>query len=433
MKLPTEGARWFVHLRWVACVLVFAAVWLVWMLGALANPVPLLLVGAGMIGCNLWFWLWQRSGPEPRNIDRHISQQILCDIIALALLLYFSDFSRNPFLFYFVLPMIIAGMYLRGNLPYYFGLMVTVLVGGIMLLEYWQWIPRYPLRFSGQSPPPIVGGYLLLWFAAFASTLWITLYFAKSIRAYVDRAHEEIRQKEKMVGIGQLVAGIGHQIANPLDGVQNCLRRIGEHVKDDARLTEYVRMMEEALDRIEKTTKRVQSFARPRGIELQDTSVNAAVEATLQLLGPRYTGTVTVHTELGDVPLVRGDPYTLQEVLFNLYTNALAAMPHGGVLTIRTATLGPHDETNPGDVAIQVGDTGVGIPRSQLDRIFEPFFTTRADAGGTGLGLGLCRMLISEMGGRISVRSSLNEGTTFTVILQRSEHGTKELSKQSAA
>jgi signal transduction histidine kinase len=329
--------------------------------------------------------------------------------------------------------MIIAGMYLRGITPYVFGVIVVSLVGGIMLAEYWGWIPRFPLRYATESPQPILGEYLLILFTAFASTLWITLYFARSIRAYVDRAHEEIRQQEKMVGIGQLVAGIGHQIANPLDGVQNCLRRIGDHVKDDPRLTEYVEMMEEALERIEKTTKRVQSFARPRGIELQDTSVNAAVEATLQLLAPRQTSGLTVQKNLQDVPLVRGDPYTLQEVLFNLCMNAISAMPEGGTLTIRTTTLGPHDDTNPGDVALHISDTGVGIPRSQLERIFEPFYTTRSESGGTGLGLGLCRMLISEMGGRIHVDSVLNEGTTFTVILHRSDRNPKDASRKVSA
>jgi two-component system NtrC family sensor kinase len=68
-------------------------------------------------------------------------------------------------------------------------------------------------------------------------------------------------------------------------------------------------------------------------------------------------------------------------------------------------------------VALEVADTGVGIPHAQLEKIFEPFFTTRAESGGTGLGLGLCRMMISEMGGRIEVHSVLGQGTTFTVIL----------------
>ena len=431
MKLPTEGARWFVHLRWVACAIVFTAVVVGWALHVISDPLPLLWVGAGMAACNSAFWFYQRRLSSTReNVDRHIALQILCDVSSLALLLYFSDLTRNPFLYFFSLPMIIAGMYLRGRTPYYFGALVTVLVGGIMWLEYHDYLPRFPVRFAGESPPPLVGGYLIATFMAFASTLWITLYFAKSIRAYVDRAHQELRQKEKMVGIGQLVAGIGHQIANPLDGVQNCLRRIGERVKDDVRLTEYVQLMEEALDRIEKTTKRVQSFARPRGIELEATSVNAAVESTLQLLGPQHKEGITIETALGDVPLVRGDVYTLQEVLFNLCLNAIAAMPDGGVLKLRTFTLGPHDELNPGDVAVEVSDNGVGIPRGNLEKIFEPFFTTRADSGGTGLGLGLCRMLISEMDGRIQVRSELNEGTTFTVVLPRAEHAAKETAKE---
>ena len=117
------------------------------------------------------------------------------------------------------------------------------------------------------------------------------------------------------------------------------------------------------------------------------------------------------------MPPVQGDPYTLQEVLFNLCTNAFAAMPRGGTLTLRTRLLGGGDDDQMDSVAVEVADTGVGIPRANLDRIFEPFFTTRADSGGTGLGLGLCRMLISEMGGRIEVRSVVQQGTVFTVVL----------------
>ncbi len=427
MKLPNEGARWMVHLRWVACALVFFAVWIGWWLDVIREPFPLLLVGCGMIVCNSAFWWYQRRPWTTRgNVEWHIAVQVLCDVLMLALLLYFSDLSRNPFLFFFVLPMIIAGIYLRGNLPYFFGSLVTVLVGGIMLLEYQQQIPRFPLYFSSEPAPSLAGDYLLAVFVAFASTLWITLYFARSIRNYVDRAHEEIRQKEKMVGIGQLVAGIGHQIANPLDGVQNCLRRIGEHVKDDPRLTDYVQMMEEALDRIERTTKRVQSFARPRGLDLGETPVNTAVEKTLPLLGSDQTKGITIRTELGDVPPVHGDPYTLQEVLFNLCRNAITAMPQGGEMTIRTRVLGPRDETSPGGVAIDVEDTGIGIPQGKLEKIFEPFYTTRADDGGTGLGLGLCRMMISEMDGRILVRSKLNRGTTFTVVLHRFEAAVRD-------
>jgi signal transduction histidine kinase len=388
-------------------------------LDVVEQPLPLYIVGFAVAGYNCLFQLSQRDwAAGDRNVERNIFLQVFLDLLALTLLLYFADLPRNPFLFYFVFHMIIAGMYLRGRAPYFFAAMASVSVGAVMLLEYLGWIPAFPLHFHSDpaGSRPLDGLYLVAVFAAFSSTLWIAVYCTTSIRRYVDRAHAEIRQKEKLLGIGQLVAGIAHQIANPLDGVQNCLQRIGEGVKGNAHLTEYVQLMAEALERIERTAKRVQAFARPRGIELQSTDVNAAVEGTLQFLGSG-TARVRIETDLDNVPPVQGDPYTLQEVLFNLCTNALAAMPDGGTLTIRTMALGHKDEDQMGSVAIEVSDTGVGIPRVQLEKIFEPFFTTRAESGGTGLGLGLCRMLISEMGGRIEVRSALGQGTTFTVVL----------------
>ncbi len=430
MRLPPEGARWLVSLRWVACGAVFAATWIASsVLRILADPTPLYAVASAMVLYNLIFYLVQRdTSAGPRNVDRIIFLQILFDLVALTLLLYFSDMPRNPFLFYFVFHMIIAGMYLRGRAPYFFAGLSTAMVGSVLLLLYLRWIPLYPLRFPSNMPRPSLpdGLDLLGIFVAFSSTLWMVVYFTTSIRRYVDRAHAELRQKEKMLGIGQLVAGIAHQIANPLDGVQNCLTRIGQRVKDEPHLTEYVEMMTEALERIERTAKRVQAFARPKGITLQSTDVNQAVEGTLEVLGPSGGQNVRIKKELGNVAAVQGDPYTLQEVLFNLCTNALAAMPDGGTLTMRTYSLGNMDEDQMGSVAIDVGDTGVGIPRVDLERIFEPFYTTRAESGGTGLGLGLCRMLISEMGGRIEVRSALGQGTTFTVMLNRTNGGRGE-------
>jgi signal transduction histidine kinase len=421
MKLPPEGARWLVSLRWLAVVLTLLTIWFTSaVLGIVRNPMPLYAVALCLAAYNVTFWLSQRRWVAgERNIERNISSQVFLDLVALTLLLYFADLPRNPFLFYFAFHMIIAGMYLRGREPYFFAALASVMVGTVMLLEYLAWIPSFPLHFRSDpaSVRPVDGLYLLGLFLAFSSTLWIAVYCTTSIRRYVDRAHAEIRQKEKLLGIGQLVAGIAHQIANPLDGVQNCLHRIGEGVKGDARLTEYVQLMAEALQRIERTAKRVQAFARPRGIELQSTDVNAAVDGTLQFLGTNFGSNIRIQTELGNVPPVWGDPYTVQEVLFNLCMNAVAAMPNGGTLTIRTAALGRKDEDQMGSVAIEVTDTGVGIPRMQLEKIFEPFFTTRAESGGTGLGLGLCRMLISEMGGRIEVRSVLGQGTTFTVVL----------------
>ncbi len=423
MRLSPEGAGWFIRVRWLACAAVFLTVWLTSsVLDVVVYPLPLYLVAGAMVAYNALFdWMRRRRLAGDLNVERSVFRQITCDLIALTLLLYFSDIARNPFLFFCVFHMIIASMYLHGRTPHLVGAMAIGLVGSVLLLEYLGWIPVFPLQYPTDTSPPTAssldGLYLGGLFVAFASTMWMAVYFTTSIHHYVDRAFIEFRQKEKMVGIGQLVAGIAHQIANPLDGVQNCLQHVGERVKDDPRLTDYIQMMTEALERIERTAKRVQAFARPRGITLEPTDVNQAIESTLAVLGTNHGPGIHVETELGDVSPVLGDHYTLQEVFFNLCANALAAMPRGGALTLRSYPLGHSAEDAADCVAIDVSDTGVGIPRVEMERIFEPFYTTRGETGGTGLGLGLCRMLINEMGGRMTVQSALGQGTTFTVIL----------------
>jgi two-component system cell cycle sensor histidine kinase/response regulator CckA len=188
-------------------------------------------------------------------------------------------------------------------------------------------------------------------------------------------------------------------------------------------------MVSQALERIERTARRVQSFAHPHGLKLESVDVNKAVEAMIELLGSTFGKNIEIATDLGKIPPVLSDFHTLQEVLFHLSTNALAAMPGGGRLTFRTSLRQTKTfEQNP-QVTVEIIDTGCGIPRENYDRIFEPFFTTRSDNGGTGLGLSLCRILIFEMGGQIDVDSVVNQGTTFRILLNATEpilHNQKE-------
>ncbi len=422
MRLPPEGARWLISLRWFACATVLVVALLAWrVLGVLPSPIPFCGVAVAMVGFNVWFWISQRDyGVGEANVDRFVLQQITHDLVALALLIYFSDATRNPFLFFFVFHMIIGSMYLHGRMPYVVAGMASVLTGGVFLIEFLRGQPSFPIHLPADAPGvrTLDGVYILWMFVTLVSTLWLTVYLTIAMHRYVDRAHTELRQKEKMVGMGQLVAGIAHQIANPLDGMQNCLNRIGESVREDPQLAEYVRMMADALERIERTAKRVQTFAQPRGITLQRTEVNTAVEATWQVLGSVHGDRIRIETKYGKVPAVQGDPYSLQEVLFNLCTNALAAMPDGGTLTLRTVVVTRPTENDPGTVAVEVSDTGTGIPLDLQEKVFEPFFTTRGDSGGTGLGLALSRMMISEMGGRLQLESDPGHGTTFSVILK---------------
>ncbi len=431
MLLPfpvlSNRVRWLVNLRWIACGGVFVVVWLSSsVLNLVPNPVPLYLISGAMVLYNCIFaYRVQRHPPVGASLDRMIIFQMSLDQISLAGLLYFSSMVQNPFIFYFVFHMTIAALLLHGWAPYGLACLASFLVGAILGLEYLGWIPTHTLTFAQSSSVLTInmtnGIYLLGLFVAFSTALWITVYFTASVHNYMHHAEAVMRQKEKMLGISQLVAGIAHQISNPLDGAQNCLRTIGRSIKNDDHLLHYVNLISQALDRIERTARRVQSFARPHGLKLESVDVNKAVEALIELLGSTVSKNIQIRTDLGNVPPVMGDFHTLQEVLFHLSTNALAAMPNGGKLFFRTSLAQTETFEPNSQVAVEVIDSGCGIPHENYERVFEPFFTTRSDNGGTGLGLSLCRILIFEMGGRIEMESAVNQGTTFRIRLNATE------------
>jgi signal transduction histidine kinase len=429
-SILTNRVRWLINLRWMFCFGVILVVWLSSSVLEVVTYSKSLYITAGIIlFYNTVFVLYERYRACGRqNLNKHIMAQMILDLISLSLLLYFSGIPYNPFFFYYVFHIAIAALLLIGWAPYLLATLASCLAGVVMTLGYLGYAPRSAFSLDpGSYHTAVLGNgphwvYLVGFFIALTTTLWITVYFTSSVHNYLSRVQGVIRQKEKMLGIGQLVAGIAHQISNPLDGVENCLRTIGRGVKDDAHLTRYVQLMAEALERIERTTKSVQAFAGPHGLTQQDTDANEAVEAVVQLLGQNISQKIQLVTELGKVPLVRGDPHILQEVIFNLCSNALAAMPDGGELCLRSFVLEADTFSQFKRVAIEVADTGRGIPESDIDKIFEPFFTTRKDAGGTGLGLALCRMLISEMDGQIEVSSVPKQNTVFRLILNAAGH-----------
>ena len=411
----------------------FGVIGIIWLsssvLGVIPHPGPLYVLVGIILLYNTFFFIYERyRAYSSLNLNKHILVQMILDQISLSLLLYFSGVPYNPFFFYYVFHIAIAALLLIGWAPYMLALLASCLAGVVMLLGYLEYTPKsaysldpgsYHYSVLGNGPHGI---YLVGFFFAFTTTLWITVYFTSSVHKYLSRVQGVIRQKEKMLGISQLVAGIAHQISNPLDGIENCLQTIGCSVKDDAHLTQYVQLMSEALERIERTTKSVQAFAGPHGLTQQDIDVNEAIEAVVQLLDHSISQKIQLITELDKVPYVRGDLHILQEIIFNLCTNALTAMPDGGQLCLRSFVLEADTFSQFKRVAIEVVDTGCGIPESNIDKIFEPFFTTRKDAGGTGLGLALCRMLISEMDGQIEVSSMPKQETIFRLILNATGH-----------
>ena len=426
----SNRVRWLINLRWIFCFSVIVVVWLSSsVLEVVTHPVPLYVSAGLVLLYNTLFVLYERYRTCSRlNLNKHLLAQMIMDQISLSLLLYFSGVPHNPFFFYYVFHIAIASLLMIGWAPYMLALLASCLAGVVMMLGYLGWTPISAFSlYPGSYHITVLGDgnhgvHLAGFFFALTTTLWITVYCISSVHNYLSWVQGVMRQKEKMLGISQLVTGITDQISNPLDGIENCLRTIGRNVKDDVHLTQYVHLMDEALERIERTTKSIQAFAGPHEVTLQDTEANKVIEAVVQLLDQNISQKIHLVTELGKVPQVRGDLYILQEVIFNLCTNALAAMPDGGELCLRSFELKADTFSHFKRVAIEVADTGCGIPERNIDKIFEPFFTTRKDIGGTGLGLALCRMLISEMDGQIEVSSVPKQETIFRLILNAAGH-----------
>ena len=426
-----ERARWLIAIRWIACLGILVVIWVLSSTSNLISDArPLFAVAIAMVAYNLLLEAIYRGRKRIREAGRYgrllIVLQIILDLISLTLLLYFSGLPLNPFILYYVFHIIIASILLPGWVPYSLALLATCLVGSILFLQEYHIIPVYPLTFSWlviQRSHAASGVYsLYTWgvMIALASTLGITVYFTTTISRYLEKVHTQIRQQQKMLGIGQLVAGFAHQVSNPLDGLQNGLRQIGQGIRGNPSLEATLPKMMAALERIEKVARRLQEFARPQGLELQECDVLGTVQATIQLFGKTLSERrVTLEKDLMQVPPAWGDPYSVEEIIFNLCKNALDAMPLGGQLLLRTFSVERSEVSPDGCVAVEVKDSGEGIPPDRLERVFEPFFTTKSQSGGTGLGLSLCRMLLSEMGGQIEVESTPGKGSTFRVILAK--------------
>ena len=240
-------------------------------------------------------------------------------------------------------------------------------------------------------------------------------------RDVTDRKRMEIQmiQSEKMAAIGELAAGVAHEINNPLDGLLNCTLRIRRNPKNEGQIQEYLDLMEEAIRRIESTVSQLLNFSRKHELTLTSVSLNEVINEVIGLIEYSAEGKhIQIARRLQDnLTPILGDKHLLEQVALNLGLNAIAAMPNGGVLTFKTGTM-EFDSLLDEEVAfVQVTDTGIGIPKSVRDRILDPFYTTKITGKGTGLGLSVSNRIVREHGGVIEFESEEGQGSVFTIKL----------------
>ena len=267
----------------------------------------------------------------------------------------------------------------------------------------------------------------------------------------LEEAHNQLLQSEKMASIGQLAAGVAHEINNPIGYVNSnlgslqkyveaLLRLIAAYEKYEADLSQehaeslqtlkneidlaYLRedineLMTESLgglQRVKRIVQDLKDFSHVSDSKIQWANVESGLESTLNVVWNELKYKAEVIKDYGNIPEIECIPSQLNQVFMNLLVNAAQAIPERGEITVRTRRVDDR-------VCIEISDTGTGIPQELMNRIFDPFFTTKPVGTGTGLGLSIAHGIIRKHKGRIDVRSEPGKGTSFQVYLPIRQSG----------
>ena len=244
----------------------------------------------------------------------------------------------------------------------------------------------------------------------------------------IHHLRSQVERMERLVLLGELSAGIAHEIRNPLAGIKAASQLLEDQLKDDELSSELTRRVVREVDKANRLLKEFFKFARPPKPKLGFYDVQQIIDSVYVLLAPRLkTLDIKFESEFEErIPKVYVDETQIEQVVLNLFINAIDAMTDGGALRI-SATV---KEINPLEdkegraeiskqdfryVVIEVKDSGAGIDAGNMQKIFNPFFTTKAN--GLGLGLSICSRLIEENKGKIDVVSHKGPGTTFILAL----------------
>lgn len=258
----------------------------------------------------------------------------------------------------------------------------------------------------------------------------------KATQIVVDFSkEEELRQSQKLEGVGQLAGGVAHEFNNLLQVIEGYTRYGIEGLAPGEQRYDDLQQVLDATSRATTLTKQLLGFSRHKAIQLKSVDANSVVRDLVVLLRPVLGKLVTVQTFFGEnVGEVYADAVDLQQALLNLCLNARDAMPSGGILSIRTEKQVVSEtfrnsqfDLLPGNyVVYSVTDTGTGIPHDIQQRIFEPFFTTKEVGKGTGLGLSMVYGMVRQHKGAVQVESEMGLGTTIGIYLPAAENRESE-------
>lgn len=225
----------------------------------------------------------------------------------------------------------------------------------------------------------------------------------------LKKTHEKLVQSEKLASIGILAAGVAHEINNPLGGIFNCLQMLRQNGNNPELRDKYLELVNEGLDRIENTVSKLLWMSRKAEHYPVDVNIRNSVNSVYSFLEYKLKKSKIIFKN--EVPAdlrLTFDVHDCQQLLLNLFINAIHAMKDGGILEVR----GFKENST---FTIEVADSGCGIEAENISRIFDPFFTTKPTGEGTGLGLWLTYEIIRNYNGEISVESGSGKGSRFSM------------------
>ena len=239
------------------------------------------------------------------------------------------------------------------------------------------------------------------------------------VRDIKDRkqAEQQLIFSAKMSAVGELSAGVAHEVNNPLDGLLNCIRRMQQDPENLEQNKEYLELMAGAVRRIESTVQHLLDFSRPHELITADVNLNHTVDRTIALIEYKATEKgIQIEKEFQhDLTALSGDKHLLEQLTLNLALNAITAMQYGGTLRFQTGYTSSEDLPGASGIYLKVIDTGIGMTKATRERIFEMFYTTSETGEGLGLGLAVSDWIVKKHHGIIEVESELGKGSTFCV------------------
>jgi PAS domain S-box-containing protein len=242
----------------------------------------------------------------------------------------------------------------------------------------------------------------------------------------LEKIQRQLAESQKLDALGQLTGGVAHDFNNLLMVITGHTHALKKIAGNDAKSLRSIQAIETATQRGASLTRQLLTFARRQSVYPQSIELKDSIYSVREVLDTGLGSAVQLRIDLDDgIWPVMVDPAELETALVNLIINARDAMPEGGSVTVRARNIHVDDGVRKGDhVAVEVSDTGMGIPPDIIAKVFDPFFTTKSIGKGTGLGLSQVHGFAHQAGGTVAVVSELGKGTTFTICLPRGRSGT---------